>query len=307
MPKGKFVPLLYLLTLLLCACAPRQGAVPEEAEESPTRGSVTVLCDEAIASLLQEPIGRFDTLYPDAYVRLEVTSAREAMRQLLARNARLIIIARDYLPDEDSLMRAYGVPPHTRVKLAEDALVFFAHPSVPLDTLNVAQLRALLSGSHHLRDFFPQLLREPELICPSTASSVYAHLVQQVLSGTFPKRRLRMVSSSDSVLQLVTTTPWTIGIGYLSHVAHRRDLRLLSLGYIDSAGVYVSPKPVHQSYVVMRKYPYVVPIYAYLRDDLRNLPWTVATFLGTDTEVQRHFLQQGIVPAFARIRLIPEE
>lgn len=229
------------------------------------------------------------------------------MRQLLARNARLIIIAREYLPDEDSLMRAYGVPPHPRVKLAEDALVFFAHPSVPLDTLNVAQLYALLTGSRRLRDFFPQLLREPEFVCPSTASSVYAHLVQQVLEGTFPKRPLRMVPSSDSVLQLVAATPWTIGIGYLSQVAHVPGIRLLSLGYVDSAGAYVSPKPVHQSYVLMRKYPYVVPIYAYLRDDLRNLPWTLATFLGTDTEVQRHFLQQGIVPAFARIRLIPEE
>jgi hypothetical protein len=58
---------------------------------------------------------------------------------------------------------------------------------------------------------------------------------------------------------------------------------------------------------VLRKYPYIVPIRAYLRDDLRNLPWTVATFLGTDAEVQRYFRDIGIVPAFAQIRLIPEE
>jgi hypothetical protein len=268
---------------------------------------VDILCDDALVPLLRAPLVRFDTLYPDARVQLVPTSAREAMRQLLARNARLIIIARDYLPDEDSLMRAYSVPPHPRVKLAEDALVFFVHPSVPLDTLNVAQLQAFLRGERRLRDFFPQLVQEPVFVCPDPASSVYANLVQQVLNGTFPRLRLRIVPTADSAVKLVAETPWSMGVGYLSQVAFNPAVRALSLGFTDSTGAYVSPKPVHQSYVVMRKYPYVVPIYAYLRDDLRNLPWTVATFLGTDTEVQRHFLQMGIVPAFARIRLVPEE
>jgi ABC-type phosphate transport system substrate-binding protein len=296
---------LYLLCIALTACSPRP-ATPEQ-EESPTRGEVEILCDEEIAPLLRSPLIRFDTLYPDAHVQLRPTSAREAMRQLLARTARLIILARDYLPDEDSLMRAYGVPQHPRVKLAEDALVFFANPGLPLDTLNVAQLQAILRGEKRFRDFFPQLRQEPEIVCPGTASSVYANLVQQVLHGAFPRRPLRLLTTADSVLRYVAETPSSIGVGYLSHVAYEARVRAISLGFLDSAGMYVSPKPVHQSYVVLRKYPYVVPIYAYLRDDLRNLPWTVATFLGTDTEVQRHFLQLGIVPAFARIRLVPEE
>ncbi|MEN3026874.1 MAG: substrate-binding domain-containing protein [Chlorobiota bacterium] len=292
--------------MVLCACAP-QRPVPAQDEESPTRGSVELLCDDAVAPLLQAPLRRFDSLYPDAKVQLRIVSAREAMRQLLARTARLIVVARDYLPDEDSLMRLYGVPAHQRVKLAEDALVFFAHPSVPLDTLNVAQLRAILLAEKEFRDYFRSWPREPELVCPSTASSVYAQLVQQVLGGTHPRRRLRLLPTADSVLAYVTTVPWSIGVGYLSQTAHLTSIRAIELGYIDSAGTYVSPKPVHQSYVLLRKYPYVVPIYAYLRDDLRNLAWTVATFLGTDAEVQRHFLQRGIVPAFARIRLVPEE
>ncbi len=305
MRKSEVVGALWFL-LFLSSCTPQRTPKTDEAE-SLTRGRVELFCDEAIAPLLASPLKHFDTLYPEAQLQLTVTSAREAMRQLLARNARIIVIARDYLPDEDSLMRAYGVAAHPRVKLAEDALVFFAHPSVPLDTLNVSQLHAILRGARSFRDFFPSLPREPELVCPGTASSVYANLVQQVLSGTFPKRRMHIVATSDSVLAIVASTPWSIGIGYLSHVAHSRQVRPISLGYVDSAGHYVSPKPVHQSYIVLRKYPYVVPLYAYLRDDLRNLPWVVATFLGTDTEVQRHFLQSGIVPAFARIRLIPEE
>ncbi|GBD07589.1 hypothetical protein HRbin21_01419 [bacterium HR21] len=295
-----------LVLVLLGACSSQKPG-PEQHEETPTSGTVELLCDEAIATLLYAPLIRFDTLYPNAHVRLIPVAAREAMRELLALRARLIVLARDYLPDEDSLLRVYGVPRHPRIKLAEDALVVFAHPSVPLDTLNVAQLEAILRGEKRFRHFFPQLAQEPVLVCPPPTSSVYAHIVQQVLHGTPPRAALRIVPTADSVLHAVAATPWSIGIGYLSQIAHSRAIRPISLGFTDSTGAYVSPKPVHQSYVVLRKYPYVVPIYAYLRDDLRNLPWTVATFLGTDAEVQRHFLQRGIVPAFARIRLIPEE
>lgn len=293
-----------LVLALLSACSPQK---PGGEQETPTSGTVELFCDEAIATLLQEPLIRFDTLYPAAHVRLIPVSAREAMRELLALKARIIVLARDYLPDEDSLMRAYGVPRHPRVKLAEDALVFFAHPSVPLDTLNVAQIEAILRGEKRFRQFFPRLAQEPTLVCPPPPSSVYANMVQQVLHGELPHAPLRIVPTADSVLQYVATMPWSIGIGYLSQIAHSRQVRPLSLGFTDSTGAYVSPKPVHQSYVLLRKYPYVVPLYAYLRDDLRNLPWTVATFLATDAEVQRSFLQRGIVPAFARIRLIPEE
>ncbi len=300
-----FCSLLCLL-LSLSACSPRQSA-PERQAESPTSGTLELLCDEAIVPLLQEPLLRFDTLYPDAHLRLIPVSARDAMRELLALRARLVILARDYLPDEDSLMRAYGVPRHPRVKLAEDALVFFAHPAIRLDTLNTTQLRAIFRGEKRFRDFFPQLAREPVLVCPPPPSSVYANLVQYVLQGIPPRVPLLIVPSADSVVRYVTATPWSIGIGYLSQVAHLREVRPLELGFVDSSGAYISPKPVHQSYVLLRKYPYVVPIYAYMRDDLRDLPWTVATFLGTDAEVQRHFLQLGIVPAFARIRLVPEE
>jgi hypothetical protein len=293
------------LLALLSGCTPSR--TPQAEEESPTRGTVELLCDDAITGILTEPLRRFDSLFPDAQVALRAVPAREAMRQLLARTARLVVLARGYLPDEDSLMRAFGVPAHPNVALAEDALVFFVHPKFPLDTLNVEQLRAVLSGRARLRELFPQLRSEPEWVCPSTASSVYAHLVLQVLGGRPPRMPLRLVSQSDSVQLLVEQSPNRIGIGYLSHIARRTNVKALELGFTDSTGAYVSPKPVHQAYVVLRKYPYIVPIRAYLRDDLRNLPWTVATFLGTDAEVQRYFRDIGIVPAFAQIRLIPEE
>jgi hypothetical protein len=84
-----------------------------------------------------------------------------------------------------------------------------------------------------------------------------------VLGGRPPRMPLRLVSQSDSVQLLVEQSPNRIGIGYLSHIARRTNVKALE--------------------------------------------WTVATFLGTDAEVQRYFRDIGIVPAFAQIRLIPEE
>lgn len=278
-------------------------------EEGETSGKVTILCDEGIAPLLKAPVAMFDSTYQEADITFESVKARRAMGELLSGRAKGIIIARTYLPDEDSLMKAYGVSPHERQLIAKDGLVFFTHKAFPLDTLNREQLQnVLVAQNGKLQNDFPVLQSEPVFAIADQNSSEYANLLTIVTNGQQPKHAFKTFQNSDSVQYLVKSNPNVIGIGYLSQVALDTGLKLLKIGFKnDSTGQYVQPKIVHQSHIVMGNYPFVVPIYSFMLENRMKQPaWGLFSFLAKDMEAQRYFLKRGIVPGFGKFELIEQ-
>ena len=277
--------------------------------ETATTGSVELLCDESLYEYLKPTFQAFDTTYTQASVTVQPASARDAMAQLFATKVRGIIIARNYLRDEDSLLKAAKVT-HTSVVLAQDALVLFVQPNFPLDTISIEQLATLLTEqSASLKSMFPQLRTEPTLVCPAPSSSEYGNIINLVTKGALPQH-LVFRSTADSVVQAVASNPNAIGIGYLSRLAGKanvKDVKLLKIGFTDSTGARVRPKTVHQSYIVMGKYPLVVKIQGLLLEDRRNLPWGFCTYIRNDNKTKEYFLKTGIVPENARFNLIQEE
>ncbi len=307
----RFFPALGLsIVFFLYSCSNDQPqAKPGEVEESGTSGKVTILCDESVYDLLKAPVRMFDSTYAKADVTFESTPARRAMGELLSGKAKGIIIARDYLPDEDSLMKAYGVSKHERQILAKDALVFFTGKSFPIDTLNREQLKNVLMAKNiTLKSIFPQFQTEPVFAINNQNSSEYANLVTLVTNGVQPEHSFKTFQSADAVTAFVKSNPNVIGIGYLSHVALDTNLKLLKIGFKnDSTGKYVTPKIVHQSHIVMGNYPFVVPIYSFMLENrMRQPAWGLFSFLRTDKDVQLFFKNKGIVPAFAKFELIQE-
>jgi ABC-type phosphate transport system substrate-binding protein len=291
--------------LLLASCDK-----PDPNIETATTGKAEILCDAALMPLMQPTFAMFDSAYPDATVRVKSASAREAMAQLFAGKARGVLIARRYLRDEDSLMKAFKVQPHNAIVLAQDALVLFAKPTFPLDTLSLEQVKAFFSAkSTTLRSFHPELAAEPAVYCPDANSSEYGNMMLLLTGGAAPAH-VQTRSSADSVIAAVEAAPNAIGVGYLSQLAGKANvkaLKLLKLGFTDSTGSRISPKAVHQSYVVMGKYPLVVPIKGLLLEDRQNLPWGFFTFLRHDNKTKEHLLKSGIVPDNARFNLVPDE
>jgi ABC-type phosphate transport system substrate-binding protein len=251
----------------------------------------------------------FDSTYEQVEVTFEKAPARRAMGELLSGRAKGIIIARDYLADEDSLMNAYGVSKHERKILAKDGLVFFTGKSFPIDTLNREQLKSVLTAPNTLlKNSFPVLQTEPVFVINDQNSSEYSNLLKLVTNGVQPQHSFKTFQNTDSVKLFVSSNPNAIGIGYLSHVALDTNFKLLKIGFHDdSTGKYVSPKIVHQSHIVMGNYPYVVPIYSFMLENRMKQPaWGLFSFLATDNNVQLYFKNKGIVPAFAKIQLIEE-
>lgn len=296
---------LAVLGLALAACS---GGSDEPAlQETATAGTIEILCDESVYDLLQPAFAAFDSAYPEAHVTVKPVSAREAVRLLLADSTRGIITARNYLRDEDSLMKAFGVTRPAPLAFAIDALVFYAPKTFPLDTLSLDQLKMALKGGQ-LREVFPQLLSEPVFVSPDVNSSVYGNMLNLLTNNAPPQHALQFVSSQKEAREVVLSQSNAIGVGYLSFVApDTANLKLLRIGFADSTGKYIAPRTVHQAYVYMQQYPLPVTIRGIMAEDRRNLPWGFFSFISRNTEVQKYFNSAGIVPAFANIRLVEPE
>ncbi|MBM2816788.1 MAG: ABC-type phosphate transport system, periplasmic component [Ignavibacteria bacterium] len=304
--------LLLMPLFLLASCGESQdqsGQVPQETMNS---GSFTVYCESGISALLESPLANYQKDYPNVKLTIKTVNSRQAMSFLLSGQARVALIARDYLHDEDSLMKVYKVTPHQRMKMCDDALVFFVKEDNPIKRI---------LDDNQLRDYFTNRnakfsdvniepknsLEKPEFIIQSHLSSEYANLDKMVAKGKKIEIPLKFMSSPDSVKNYVAEHSNAIGIGYLSQIWKDIRFKAIDIGFHDSSGAYIYPQIVHQGNIVQKKYPYIVPIYAYMLEDRRNLPWWFGIYLSKEGKIQKYFLDAGLVPGYAIIKGIQEE
>lgn len=297
-----------LLSLICCAwitsCSQHQG---DTVQETAISGNAEVLVDADIAALVQPSKELYDKATPNATVTLKQASALDAVRQLLQHEARGVIIARDWLPEEQAEVNAdKGSEGYPRTLLAKDALVLFAAKEFPYDTMHADHIASWLATGTFARTSYPKLKRTPALVVPGSYSSVYGNLINVVLKGKTPASGVvTSVGTADSVRTFVKVNPNALGFALLSQLVNDTSVKMIRLSWTDSTGVYEHPRPVHQGYLVQGLYPFPVPIWFILRDRANNynLPSGLMLFMARDGGAQRTFLDAGIEPAFAKIEL----
>jgi hypothetical protein len=274
--------------------------------ESPLRGSDTVYCDESIFTCINNAMPIYQKAFPDAHITLFSKNARSSMAELFSEKTKSIIVARNYLSDEDSLLKQSGYS-FQKIHIANDGLVFFVSKEFPIDTLNINQLTEYISGKNRLSFYFPKLNSEPLLLIPGAQSSEYANSISffPQLSKT-AKDIAKFNNSKDSIVFEVLKGK-SIGLGYLSYIQKNPLLKSLRIGYLDSLGNRIPPQIVHQGFIIQKKYPFEIPIIAYLREKRQNLPWGFATFIEKDPNIQKVLLDCGLIPVFAKYNLIQED
>ncbi|MBI5325591.1 MAG: substrate-binding domain-containing protein [Ignavibacteriae bacterium] len=303
----KILSFCLIITSLFFFYSCNEGNKKSADNDALTSGKLTVYCDEALYNLMETAFKLHDSTFPDVKLTRIKVNAREAMAKLLSANSEVIIIARDYLKDEDSLMIAYKVKEHPEMICAEDALVFYTLKSFPLDTLSQNLLSNILINNQNLSSYFPGVKNEPRFVINNYSSSEYANFVSLVTKKKNIKKKLTMFTGSDSVINYVKNNPGTIGIGYLSQIAKDTSLKGIKISYLDSAGKYIFPHTVHQANVLRRNYPFIVPIRVYLLQDLKNKAFWFGMFLSKEGKVQKYFLDAGIVPVYAQIKLVEQD
>lgn len=270
-------------------------------------GEIEIYYDNQNAVMLDSVFKMYEKAFPNVKPKFIPVSSREGMRLILNGKAKIVLLSRGFLRDEDSLINYYNITFPEPYPFAEDALVFFTQLDATLDTLN----------SNNLEEYFADLNTkaiqklgtpvEPTFVICEPNSSVFANFQKMVLKGNTLQRKSKFFVTPDSVKDFVASNQNTIGIAYLSQIIGDLRFKPLKIGFYDSTGKHIKPKSVHQAYIVQALYPYIVTHKAYLLDDRKNLALWFASFISKESYVQRYFKDYGIVPTHAKIVLIKEE
>lgn len=276
--------------------------------ESAIQGSTTVEVDAELYEMLLTVQQQHSTDFPQAKLVLAPVPAREAMRKLMGGVTKGVVVAREYMSDEDSSMKSHQQS-FPRTLLAKDALVFYVNKAFPYDTMSSEHIKQWFTGSitdAQMAAAYPKLNgRTPTFVVPSE-SSVQSN-IELVSKGKLVAQRLRGLASKDSILARIRTSENTlIGIGYLSQFAKDSSVKLLRLSFIDSTGTYEFPRVVHAANLIRGLYPFPVPIYFILKDapSQHSLTSGVMQYMARDANAQRKFFDAGIEPGYAQIDLI---
>lgn len=274
--------------------------------ETMNSGKLSFACDESIIHIMDSSIQMYDSQYDRVIISPKIVNSRKAMGELLGGSVRAAIIARDYLADEDSLMKVHDVPKHQRLKAAIDGLVLAVNKDFPIDTINKAQVKDILTGTASFKDFFPEINFEPKIFLKDKNSSEWANTFKLMAENETIQYPINVLNSNDEISELLKS-PENLVLTYFSNVLNDEDIKSLRVGFSDSTGKYIEPKfVIHQSTLLRGFYPYTVDYWVYLLEERQNLPYWFASYFAKEEKIQKYFLSRGIVPAFARIRLIPE-
>lgn len=308
MMKNNFINIIVVFTLvfIISACGDSKYETKEPTDvETMNSGKLRVVVDESIKSILDTGLVMYQNDYKKVLLTSEYKNARKSMAELLGGLSRVTIIARDYLHDEDSLMKLHKVEKHHRMKVATDALVIFADKDFPIDTLNDSELKRIFQDGERLSKMF-KLNGEAKYYINEVNSSEYASFNKYILEEKQLKTALNFLNGFEEVKNKVLEDKNSIGIAFLSQVNKDERFKMIEIGFHDAKGKYIRPVPVHQGYIVQERYPYLVDIWVYLLEDRRNLPFWFGSYIAKESKYQKIILEKGIVPEFARFQLVNE-
>lgn len=267
-------------------------------------GELTVYYDRDLANIIDTVFKMYQKAFPDVKATFIPVSSREGMALLLNGKAKVVLQSRKYLKDEDSLMKEYNMQLPEPYDFAQDALVFFVKSDSPIDTMNAKNIENYFLDYKLTSKSSLNLNYEPQFVLPEVNSGIYTNFKELVLKNSRTQRLLKTFMTIDSVKDYVANNSNAIGVGYLGNIVGDLRFKPIPLGYYDSTGHYVNPKPVHQAYIVQGLYPYIITDRAYIFSPEKNLALWFATFISKESYVQRYFKDFGIVPTFAKFVLI---
>ena len=288
------------LSLLILDC---QG----ERKETPTKGRVTVVVSESVAPALQQEQQKFEELYPEAHVELQVATAREAVARMFNDTITTIVSSRPLNAEEREVQK------HANVKLGEykiaiDGIVVIVNNINSITQLRTTQLDSILSGKITKWNQVGSHLKSTIETClPSRNTGTFEVMVMKLVKTDTVVKPTAVARSSDELIHYVEVNPNAIGmIGSNWLKANKERVKALELSdpnvpdSLGTKGKYFGP---HPAYIYQGYYPLSRNIYVYSRADNYGVAAGFISFI-MSAPGQKIFLNNDLVPATMPVRLV---
>ncbi len=316
---------LLLLAAILSAGCGKKESVPES--ETATSGTFELVADETLKPVIDSLVTGFMTESPDAHVTVKYVSAAEAIRELLNKKARAIIIARGLDASERGIITQDSIS-LPELTIAEDGIGCIVSKRNPLAAMRQSDLRKIIRGEIASWDAIEKPIVEPgakltgviTMTLPQYPSSTEYVLDSMYIGPFHPDPRAKYkdfgqrmrFGSSDSVIAYVSSHPDAIGfIG--SAWKHWLDasgdtgIKVLPVIPADSSSRGVTePIMLHMAYVYEKLYPLVTPVSGFSFEAPNTVPRGMLSYAMT-AHGQMVFKNFDVLPKTQIIRLVPRK
>lgn len=307
--KIKVVILTAFIAILNLSCnedTNQKSDKPKTYEQSINEGKLTVYVDTLLTDLLEPVMDFYRESYPKIELNVNYVNSRREVALLFSGEAEVIVLSRNYLKDEDSLNKEFQLN-RPEMLMAYDGIVFFTNGNLKLDTLNDEQIYSILTQGKDFKNYYSYLQDEPELVTTGINNAHYHNLVATAARGNSLKRNVKLLNTLGELLDYVRNNDNAIGVAYLSNVAKKPEFKMIRISFINKDDKRIPPQIVHQGFIVQEKYPYIVEHKVILREDRKSKPFWFASYLSKEARVQKYLMDSGIVPAFAKVVIVPSE
>lgn len=291
----------------------QSGSDHTEVTDTPTRGTLTVACDESLQPIMEAEAMVFQGLYPEAKIQMVYRSEGEAIDLFLADSARLAIVTRDLFPEELSALKEQKISRARYHKLGYDAVAFILNPINTDTSFSLKQIQGLLAGS--ITDW-SQIRKENKLgpihvVFDHSRSGAIRLMKDSVLKGQALGKNCFALKSNPAVIDYVMSNPAAIGIIGVSWISDTDDVQSFNfLKGIKVAEVEpilmrvagITNKPI-QGNIALKQYPYWRLMRVISREMRTGLGTGFASFIESEPG-QKVILKGGLVPFRSSIRTI---
>ncbi len=301
------------LSLVLClsvACnrKPKNGRT-----DTYSSGTIKFVSDESFSPIIEEEVGVFQSIYPNAKLIPQYTNELDAVNMLMKEQTCLAITTRRFTKREEQNLKDRRFLP-VAVPLAYDGLALIVNKENPDTIISLQDLKLVLSGKVSKWDkLYPESkLGDIEVAFDNKQSSTVHFCVDSLLDGKpINSPNIYAVKKSAEVIDFVEKHPNSIGIigsNWLNdkrdttNVTFKKNITVMAVSRIHPATVASSWKP-YQFYIYNGNYPLVRTIYALLNDPINGLPWGFTNFIAADHRGQLIIHKAGLLPYRANMEV----
>jgi phosphate transport system substrate-binding protein len=284
------------------------SACTEERRETPTKGQTTVVVAESVSPVIQQEKLKFEELYPQAKVGLQVASDREAIARLFNDSISIIVSSRPLNKEEREVAKRFKLA-LGEFKVAIDGIAIIVNNENPMTQLRTTQLDSILSGSakEWKSAGWKQSTSSVALCLPDRNTGTFEVIAEKILQGKQFTNPAKIVSSSAEIIEFVSQHENALGmVGVNWFVDNKNKVKALELtdpNAPDSLGIKGKYYGPYQAYIYQKFYPLTKDVYIYSRADNYGVAAGFTSFM-TSSAGQKIILNSGLVPATMPVRLV---
>lgn len=300
------IKFIILSIVLFVAC---NRGPSNEPTDTLTSGETKIGMDDSYTFLFETLTRVFEDQNPEANIVTLVKNESDAIQALLNDSCKVIVLNRELTKNELKIFENKNIFPKS-IKFAYDAVALIIHPENPDSTIDVEDLKSLLTGKiTKWNELGKNGDKDVVVVFDKPNSANFRYMKDTLLGGKELQKNCFGVNSNKEVIDYVKKNKNAIGIisaGWItddySNLAKvfLNSVKVMGVGH-KSSGLYYKP---YQYYIHDGSYPFVRSVYLVNRQTRMGLGTGFVNFICKADRGQQIVTKSGLVPVYAYIREI---